>query len=85
MKRLSHLSPITSIVVVLGLMIEAAFAQGQCYGDWAKQLTVDTGWMANCDRVLLTTDGGRAWKDVTPAPVPKISTPLYGISTVFAD
>ena len=82
MKRLSHLSPVTSIVVVLGLMIEAALAQGQCYSHWAKQLTVDTGWMANCDRVFLTTDAGGMWKDITPSQAPKMSTPLSGISAV---
>src|SRR5271155_1554546 len=59
MKRLSHLSTVTSIVVILGLMIEAALAQGQCYSYWAKPLTVATGWVANCDRVFLTTDGAR--------------------------
>jgi photosystem II stability/assembly factor-like uncharacterized protein len=80
MKRLSHLSPVASIVVVL--MIEAALAQGPGDRHWAKQLTVGTGWMANGDRVFLTTDGGRAWKDVTPPPVPKMTTP-YGISAVF--
>ena len=83
MKRLSHLPSLTCTAVVLGLMIEEALAHGQCSSYWAKQLTVTTGWVANCDRVFLTTDGARTWKNITPPVVSKMSSQLYGISAVF--
>jgi len=78
-----NLSLLTLVLVLLSLMVNGAPAQGQCYSHWAKQLTVDTGWMANCDHVFLTSEGGRAWRDITPPQLPAISSPLHGISAVF--
>ncbi len=84
MKLRLHLSLVTCMLLIFGPMIIAAPAQAQCSQLSMKQLTADTGWIANCNRVFLTTDGGHAWKDITPSRViPSRTSDLDGISAVF--
>jgi hypothetical protein len=49
----------------------------------AKQVTVDTGWVATGNRLFWTTDAGGTWKDITPPQLPRVGTPLKGMSAVL--
>jgi len=61
--RRSHRWGLLTCIVAISTLTASSFAQRI---EWAKQLTVDTGWVATRRDLFWTTSDGREWKNITP-------------------